>query len=118
MAGIKPSGSSLAYSVTKAALIHLSRALAVIAAPNVRVNSISPGLILTEWGMQFPEERRNAAREATKLKRLPSIEVSFLLLSMGKFTDDNQDCAAAVRMLAVSKSITGQNLLVDSGTSQ
>ena len=29
-----------------------------------------------------------------------------------------QDCADAIRMLAVTKSMTGQNILVDSGTSQ
>lgn len=75
LAGIKPSGSSLAYSVTKAALIHLSKGLATIAAPNVRVNAMSPGLMLTEWGMQFAEEKREAARKASKLQRLPSIEV-------------------------------------------
>lgn len=67
LAGIKPSGSSLPYSITKAAAIHLSKALAVIAAPNVRVNAVSPGLLLTEWGMKFPEERREAAKKATKL---------------------------------------------------
>lgn len=80
LAGIKPSGSSLAYSVTKAALIHLSKGLATIAAPNVRVNAMSPGLMLTEWGMQFPEEKREAARKASKLQRLPSIEVLSLNL--------------------------------------
>ena len=46
-AGITPSGSSLAYSVTKAAQIHLVKNLAVMAAPRIRVNSVSPGLLLT-----------------------------------------------------------------------
>lgn len=47
LAGVKPSGSSLAYSVSKAAAIHLSKGLAIICAPKIRVNSVSPGLILT-----------------------------------------------------------------------
>lgn len=46
-AGMTPSGSSLAYSVTKAAQIHLVKNLAVMAAPRIRVNSVSPGLLLT-----------------------------------------------------------------------
>jgi NAD(P)-dependent dehydrogenase (short-subunit alcohol dehydrogenase family) len=79
VAGVKPSGSSLAYSVTKAACIHLTKGLAVICGPRVRVNAVSPGLLLTEWGMKFPEEKREAAREATKLKRLPTVEVSLFL---------------------------------------
>lgn len=76
LAGVKPSGSSLAYSVTKAAAIHLTKALAVICQPKIRCNTVSPGLLLTEWGMQFPEEKREAAKNATKLKRLPTVEVS------------------------------------------
>ena len=77
IAGVKPSGSSLPYAVTKAAAIHLSKALAVICSPKIRVNSVSPGLLLTEWGMKFPEEKREAAKNGTKLKRLPTVEASF-----------------------------------------
>ncbi|KAK3074068.1 hypothetical protein LTR53_003780 [Teratosphaeriaceae sp. CCFEE 6253] len=101
IAGVKPSGSSLPYSVTKAAAIHLSKALAVICSPKIRVNSVSPGLLLTEWGMKFGEEKINAATQATKLKRLATVE----------------DVADQVRVLATTKSVTGQNLIVDSGTS-
>ena len=75
VAGIKAGGSSLPYSVTKAASLHLMKGLATIAAPNIRVNSVSPGLILTEWGMKFSEEKRQKAKEATKLKRLATVEV-------------------------------------------
>ena len=75
LSGIKPGGSSLAYCVTKAALIHLTKAIGVICAPKIRSNSISPGLLLTEWGMNFPEKTRNAAKENSKLKRLATVEV-------------------------------------------
>jgi NAD(P)-dependent dehydrogenase (short-subunit alcohol dehydrogenase family) len=77
VAGVKPSGSSLPYAVTKAAAIHLSKALAVICSPRIRVNSVSPGLLLTEWGLKFGEEKINAATQATKLKRLATVEVSW-----------------------------------------
>jgi len=76
IAGVKPSGSSLPYAVTKAAAIHLSKSLANILAPKVRVNSVSPGLLLTDWGMKFPEEKREASRNSTALKRLATVEVS------------------------------------------
>ena len=36
-----------AYSVTKAAQIHLIKGLALAAGPKVRVNTVSPGLMLT-----------------------------------------------------------------------
>ncbi len=35
------------YAVTKAAQIHLIKSLAVIAAPTIRVNCTSPGVLLT-----------------------------------------------------------------------
>lgn len=36
-----------AYAVTKAAQIHLMKSLAAICSPRIRVNSVSPGLMLT-----------------------------------------------------------------------
>ncbi|KAH7119138.1 oxidoreductase ucpA [Dendryphion nanum] len=101
VAGVKPSGSSLPYAVTKAAQIHLAKGLAVILAPKIRVNSISPGMLLTEWGLKFPEKKREAAINNTKLKRLATVE----------------DCALQVRTLALSRSQTGQNLCIDGGSS-
>ncbi|CAK4031701.1 Granaticin polyketide synthase ketoacyl reductase 2 [Lecanosticta acicola] len=99
IAGVKPSGSSLPYAVTKSAAIHLSKCLAVICSPKIRVNSVSPGLLLTEWGMKFPEEKREAAKNNTKLKRLATVE----------------DCATQVRALALNRSMTGQNIILDGG---
>ncbi|KAL6707865.1 hypothetical protein ACN47E_003765 [Coniothyrium glycines] len=101
VAGVKPSGSSVPYAVTKAAQIHLAKSLAVILAPKIRVNSISPGMMLTEWGLKFPESKRNAAIGNTKLKRLATVE----------------DVADQVRTLALSRSITGQNICIDGGSS-
>ena len=49
LAGVRPSGSSLPYSVTKAAEIHLTKGLAVICGRGIRCNSVSPGLMMTEW---------------------------------------------------------------------
>jgi NAD(P)-dependent dehydrogenase (short-subunit alcohol dehydrogenase family) len=54
LAGVKVSGSSLAYAVTKAAHLHLAKALAMLAAPKVRVNTVSPGLLLTVSWMLRP----------------------------------------------------------------
>ncbi|OCL10294.1 NAD(P)-binding protein, partial [Glonium stellatum] len=89
------------YAVTKAAQIHLMKSLAVICAPKIRVNSVSPGMMLTEWGMRFPESKREAAINNTKLKRLATVE----------------DVADQVRTLALSRSATGQNLCIDGGSS-
>lgn len=34
---------------------------------------------MTEWGMKFPEDKREAAKEATKLKRFATVEVGDVL---------------------------------------
>jgi NAD(P)-dependent dehydrogenase (short-subunit alcohol dehydrogenase family) len=43
-----------AYSVTKAAQIHLVKGLASIAGPKIRVNSVSPGILMTVFHLKFP----------------------------------------------------------------
>ncbi|KAK8056909.1 hypothetical protein PG993_002136 [Apiospora rasikravindrae] len=98
-AGIYPSGSSLAYSVTKAAQIHLVKNLAVMAAPRIRVNSVSPGLLLTEWSDRFSDQAKDAYRQKTKLKRFPTVE----------------DVAEQVLTFAKSRSMTGVNIPLDAG---
>jgi NAD(P)-dependent dehydrogenase (short-subunit alcohol dehydrogenase family) len=45
------------YSMSKGGLVGLTRALALDAAPKVRVNSVAPGLIATEMTFAIPEEQ-------------------------------------------------------------
>lgn len=68
-AGVSVGGSSMPYSVTKAAGLHLVKCLAATQGPNVRVNAVLPGLLLTEWGQQFGEERIDQVRKASYLKK-------------------------------------------------
>ncbi|KAI1128420.1 short chain dehydrogenase [Nemania abortiva] len=99
IAGVCHSGSSLAYSVTKAAHLHLARALAVMAAPKIRVNSVSPGLLITEWAERFTPEQKEHHRQTTKLKRIVTVE----------------DVAEQVLTFARSKGTTGVNVVMDAG---
>ncbi|ROW16298.1 hypothetical protein VPNG_01892 [Cytospora leucostoma] len=99
LAGVKVSGSSLAYAVTKAAQIHLAKGLAMISAPKIRVNSVSPGLLLTEWGLKFPPERIQMMTDTSKLERLATVE----------------EVAEQVLTYVKNKSVTGQNMVLDGG---
>jgi 3-oxoacyl-[acyl-carrier protein] reductase len=99
IAGLSAAGSSLPYSVSKAALIHLSKCLATALAPDIRVNSVAPGLLITRWVDGFPPERLELMAEKALLKK----------------NTDVGDTAAAFVMLAENESITGQTIVVDAG---
>ncbi len=49
IAGLTGQGSSIAYATSKAAVIGLTKSLAVAMAPNVRVNAVNPGIVMTRW---------------------------------------------------------------------
>ena len=99
IAGIGPRGSSLPYSVSKAALIHLTKCLALALAPDIQVNTVAPGLLMTRWVAGFPADRMEAMNQMSLLKK----------------PTDVVDAAAAFVMLAKNGSITGQTIVVDAG---
>ncbi|KAK9494307.1 hypothetical protein V1508DRAFT_403161 [Lipomyces doorenjongii] len=74
VAGLKPTGSSVLYSITKAAALHLVKVLAKTQGPKSRVNAISPGLLLTEWGLSFGPERITAVESSLPLKHLSLLD--------------------------------------------
>jgi pteridine reductase len=88
------------YSVSKAALVMLTRALAAELAPHVRVNAVAPGTVL------FPEDFDDETR-ARFLARIP-------LRREGSASD----IASAVAFLVEEAPfVTGQTLAVDGGRS-
>nr|XP_023907993.1 uncharacterized protein LOC112019713 [Quercus suber]POF16541.1 granaticin polyketide synthase putative ketoacyl reductase 2 [Quercus suber] len=99
VAGHSIAGSSMAYSVTKAAQLHLIKCLAQTQGPKIRINAVLPGLLLTDWGNLYGEERLAALKNAAVLKKETELG----------------DCAQAFVDLAQNTSITGHHLTVDSG---
>jgi ketoreductase RED2 len=57
LAGVRPTGSSIPYAVSKAALNHLTRLLANVVGPEVRVNAVAPGLVDTPWTADWTDVR-------------------------------------------------------------
>jgi ketoreductase RED2 len=49
LAGSRPSGSSIPYAASKATINHLTRLLASVLGPQIRVNAVAPGLVDTPW---------------------------------------------------------------------
>ncbi|KAL4808522.1 hypothetical protein BDV18DRAFT_100867 [Aspergillus unguis] len=93
------SGSSLPYSVTKAAGLHLVKCLAQSQGNKVRINAVLPGLLLTEWGLRFPKEKVEGYKNKSALGTLPEVE----------------DTADAYISLAKNTSMTAQAVQIDSG---
>jgi pteridine reductase len=62
------------YSMAKAALANMTRALARELAPDIRVNGISPGIILWPEYDELDEERKTEAIACTALKRMGTVD--------------------------------------------
>jgi len=77
VAGIQPHGSSIAYSTSKAAVIHLSKCLARTLGPEIRVNVIAPGFIAdTRWNVGRPnlDQVMQKMEQTAPLKRVGKAE--------------------------------------------
>lgn len=85
------------YTATKAALVSLTRSLALAWAPRVRVNAVAPGPVLLPEDTT-PAERQHSI-ESTALGRIGSPE----------------DVAGAVLYLAEAEFVTGEIIQVDGG---
>ena len=100
VAGVRPMGSSIAYSMTKAALNQMTRLMAKSHGP-VRHNAVAPGLVETPWTQDWATQHAGVAAIAP-LKR--------------SATPD--DCAEAVLAFLRNKYVTGQIFVVDGGLTQ
>jgi NAD(P)-dependent dehydrogenase (short-subunit alcohol dehydrogenase family) len=87
----------LPYSISKAALLSVTRGLAKSLAPEVQVNAVAPGPV--QFPEYYTEDQKRLAVERTLLKRAGSAE----------------DVVRAVIFLVESDYVTGEILHVDGG---
>jgi 3-oxoacyl-[acyl-carrier protein] reductase len=99
VAGLTGLGSSIAYAASKAAANSVTKSLARVMAPEVRVNAIAPGIVQTRW-IKGQEEHTKRLAEGTPLGRVASPE----------------DVADVVySTIAHSRFVTGEIIRVDGG---
>jgi 3-oxoacyl-[acyl-carrier protein] reductase len=100
VAGLGPTGSSIAYAVSKAGLIHLTKCMAVALAPETLVNCVAPGLLegTRATANLRPEQVERSA--ATALLKKPA---------------DKDDCADMVVTMCRTETMTGQTMVIDAG---
>ncbi|MEO8320746.1 MAG: SDR family oxidoreductase [Bradyrhizobium sp.] len=100
VAGLSPTGSSIAYAVSKAGLIHLTRCMAVALAPETLVNCVAPGLL-------------DGTRATANLK--PEQVERSAASSLLKKPADKDDCADMVVTMCRTETMTGQTVVIDAG---
>lgn len=99
VAGLAGAGSSIAYAASKGGLITMTKSLARAFAPDIRVNAVCPGVILSRW-LEGHEEMLDAALKITPLRKASSPD----------------DIADVILFLACDAGMmTGQALVVDGG---
>jgi len=95
--GVRPGPDHIAYTLTKAALIAMTKSLALALAPNIQVNAIAPGLIL-------PPPGQDQAYLEGKANEVPAQRVG-----------SPQEIANAMVFLLQSDFVTGDLILVTGG---
>ena len=105
IAGIKGTGSSMAYATSKAALNMLTVTLARSLGPEIRVNALCPGMTDTPWMRNSLGPERYEAQAKFWQQNAPLARVGM-----------PEDVAAAVLwFVGEADTITGQVLVIDSG---
>src|SRR6201995_3201206 len=89
------------YNATKAALIHVTKQLALELSPRVRVNAICPGVVRTKLAEALWKDNEASVSQRTALGRI----------------GETPDVAAAVAFLVSDEAswITGDTLVIDGG---
>ncbi len=101
--GLRPGAHIGAYNASKAALIHLTRQLALELAPSVRVNAIAPAVVKTRFAEALYVDREDEVAAGYPLGRLGT----------------PADTAALARFLLSDEAswITGETVVIDGGVS-
>ena len=98
--------SSLAYGTAKAALIYMTRALAVAMAPDVRVNCVAPAFTDTPWMSQhFGADYQQVIAKASEG------------FPLGRIATPDDIAGAILGLISGGDFVTGQTLIVDGGLS-
>jgi ketoreductase RED2 len=100
LAGVRPTGSSIPYAASKAALNHMTALLAKVVGPEVRVNAVAPGLVDTPWTADW-DVVRGFVSSVAPLKR----------------SGTPDDIADVIVSLSSTPYVTGQVIVVDGGLS-
>ncbi len=106
-AGVTGGGTSTAYAASKAAIHTLTKSLARVLGPEIRVNCVAPGFVTTDWhARERGQEAADKARAGMEAKAL-----------LKKVVSASEVAEMAVMLLTGATAMTGEVILMDAGVS-
>lgn len=117
IAGVGVGYGSMLYSAGKAAVIHMTRCLAIeLGEFHIRLNCISPGGVMTPIFLGPAAQSMSDDETADAVDRLAKVYDEHIPLKRAG-TPDDIGYAAVFLATGESRHITGENMIVDAGTS-
>ena len=98
IAGLRPVGSSIPYSISKAGVNQMTQLMANVLGPEIRVNAVAPGLVETPWTESW-DTLHAAVAARSPMRRSATAE----------------DCTEAVIGILRNTYQTGDIVVVDGG---
>ena len=99
IAGITGMGSSIAYAASKAAGISVTKSLARVLAPAVRVNGVAPGIVLTRWVADHQDHVKKYGDETP----------------LGRVATPDDVAEVVFSLVGNASMVTGQTTVIDGG---
>ena len=99
IAGICGVGSSIAYCASKAAAISVTKSLARVLAPEIRVNAVAPGVVETRW-VEGKKEH---------------VEKGLIGTPLGRVCQPEDVAEVIVSLINSASMLTGQIIVIDGG---
>ena len=97
IAGVTAMGSNVAYCASKAALDSMTKSLARALAPEIRVVSVSPGLVDTDFVKNLDKKWRDEQAARTPLRRLATAdEIGAAALAVATHLKYSTGCIIAI----------------------
>lgn len=102
--GLRPGPQPLAYSTSKAAVVSLTKTLALALGPDIRVNAIAPGWMEGEWMERMLGDNYDRLMER-RAKMTP----------LKRCVTDEDVAETAVNLIQSNRFVTGEIVVIDGG---
>jgi 3-oxoacyl-[acyl-carrier protein] reductase len=102
--GLRPGPQPLPYAASKAAVVNLTRLLALNLAPEIRVNAVAPGWMEGDWMMRMLGDRYQDLM-ARRARATP----------LGRNVNADDVAEVIVNLLTSNRMMTGEIVVIDGG---